>query len=55
VTIDSFAALARTIERAVTTARAPRDPAKLTDVVSERMDELQAILLFLQRTPRSEP
>jgi len=55
VTIEMVADLERVVERAIATARPPRDSSKLNDVVSARIDELQTISLYLQRTPRLEP
>ena len=55
LTIETFADLERMVERAIAAKREPRDPAKLNETVSIRIDEVQAVLLALQRFLRSAP
>lgn len=48
-TIEKFADLERRIERSVATGTTPPNPAKLNDIVSSQIDEVQAVLLAVQR------
>ena len=47
-TVETFADLERKIERSISTDTMPPNPAKLNDIVSSQIDELQAVLLAVQ-------
>jgi hypothetical protein len=51
-TVETFADLERRIEHAVAVNTAPPNPAKLNDIVSAQIDEVQVVLLSLQRALR---
>lgn len=52
--IGKFADQERVVERAIANGVAPPRPDKLNEVVSSQIDEVHAVLLALQRDPRSE-
>ena len=51
--IEAFADLERRIEKAVLASIPPAKPAKLNDIVSGQIDEVNAVLLHMQRMLRS--
>lgn len=53
-TVQKFADLERRVERAISVNATPANPAKLNDIVSGQIDEVQTVLLSLQRTLRQE-
>jgi hypothetical protein len=52
--IETLAGLERIVERAVASTGVPPKPDKLNEIVSQQVDEIQSVLLSLQRTLRSE-
>jgi hypothetical protein len=54
-TVETFADLERRIERSISMGGTPPNPAKLNDIVSSRLDEVQAVLLAVQHSLRTEP
>lgn len=48
-TVEKFKDLERRVERSVATGAAPRNPAKLNEIVSSQIDEVHAVLLAVQR------
>jgi hypothetical protein len=53
-TVQKFADLEKRVERAVSANVAPPNPAKLNDIVSSQIDEVQMVLLSLQQILRQE-
>lgn len=50
--VEEFADLEQRIERWLSTGKTPPNPAKLNDIVSSQIDQVQAVLLAVQRSLR---